>query len=138
MGGGRSRRPPYGCVVGLLAWLDGADSGTGWLTLDGTLTLAGAGGIERLSLARLLNVIHVRFLQQAPDDEAAQRLGRLLAGVATDDDLAALAPPPKVSGPQAAAGRRVRDPRQLPGWRPGFRELGEGGPGQRVTAGAQQ
>lgn len=134
MGGGRCRQPPYWCVVGLLEWLDGADDGTGWLTLDGSLTLAGAGGVDRLSLAGLCNVIHVRFLSSATDDEAAARLGRLLAGVETEADRAALAPPLEVTPNEARAGRRVRDPRTLPGWRPGYRQVGQGG-GQQITAG---
>jgi hypothetical protein len=70
------------------------------------------------------NVIHVRFLQAAPDDEAAARLGRLLVGAETDDDRAAMTPTPKGQG---------RDPRTMPGWRPGFRRIGEAVAGQAVT-----
>lgn len=71
-------------------------------------------------------MIHVRFLNAAVDDEAAARLGRLLAGNETEDDLATLAPP------KAGAGR---DPRTMPGWRKGFKPVGQGG-SQAVTVGA--
>lgn len=78
-------------------------------------------------------MIHVRFLSAATNDEAAARLGRLLAGVETEADRAALAPPPELTPAQARGGRMVRDPRTLPGWRPGYKQLGTGG--ERVTAG---
>lgn len=71
-------------------------------------------------------MIHVQFLNAEPDSDAAARLGRLLAGVETDDDRAALTPTPKGQG---------RDPRTMPGWRPGFKPIGAGG-GQAVTVGA--
>ncbi len=74
-------------------------------------------------------MIHVRFLNHAPDSESAARLSRLLTGTDTEADRAALLP---VDARLPGGGR---DPRTMPGWRPGFRAIGQGG-GQTVTAGA--
>lgn len=74
-------------------------------------------------------MIHVRFLNAAPDDAAAARLGRLLTGADTEEDRLTLLPPTRLPG-------GGRDPRTMPGYRPGFKPIGQGG-GQAVTVGAK-
>lgn len=71
-------------------------------------------------------MIHVRFLNAAPDSDAAARLGRFLIGADTEEDRLELLPERLPGG--------GRDPRTMPGYRPGFKTIGQGG-GQRVTAG---
>lgn len=72
-------------------------------------------------------MIHVRFLNGAPDDASAARLGRLLTGTENEADRLAMLPAKLPDG--------SRDPRTMPGWRPGFKPIGSGG-GRAVTAGA--
>lgn len=64
-------------------------------------------------------MIHVRFLENATDDTESARLSRVLAGTATDDDLAAITPTPALTE-APRPGVQVRDPRTMPGWRPGY------------------
>lgn len=72
-------------------------------------------------------MIHVRFLNNAPDSDSAARLSRLLTGTDTEADRATLLPTKLPDG--------SRDPRTMPGYRPGFKTIGQGG-GQRMTVGS--
>lgn len=81
-------------------------------------------------------MIHVQFLNTATDDEAGARLGRLLAGLETEADIAAITPfaDGPAPGERPRAGQKVRDPRTLPGWRPGYRQVGQGAGFETVGA----